>query len=762
VNSHLHVLVVEDLEDDMLLMLRELRRGGYTVDYLRVETSAEMQGALDRQPWDIVIADYTLPKFSAPEALQLLQHQHRDLPFIIVSGTIGEETAVKAMKAGAHDYITKGNLTRLVPAVERELREAQERQKRHEAERALRESEERFRQLAETSPVGIFRTSNDEHCVYVNERWCEITGLSVGEALGTGWIKALHPDDRDFVIAAWNKATQHQTLFRLEHRFQRPDGEVIWVIGQALPERSHGDTVSGYVGTTTDITERKQAEQKIKEQAALIDIASDAIFVRDFSNRILFWNQGAERLYGWSAAEALERDVCTLFGQKQIDQDRDMLQTVLEQGEWQGEFYKQNKSGEEVIVDTRCTLVRDEREQPRSILTVDTDITEKKRLETQFLRAQRLESLGTLASGIAHDFNNLLTPILAISQLLPLKLPQLDEQNQQLIQIVEDNVRRGADLVKQILTFARGGDGRRVPLQIRHLISEVMKVVRQTFPKTIEIRALLATTDLWIVSADPTQLHQILMNLCVNARDAMPNGGVLSLSAENVLIDEAYVRMNPEAHLGSFVAITVADTGIGIPEELLERIFDPFFTTKEVGKGTGLGLSTTLGIVKNHGGFIKVYSEVAHGAQFKVYLPATKQDVTSAAAAPTLLSGHNELILIVEDEPSIQEVTKAALEECNYRTLTARDGIEAISLYAEHKHDISLVLMDIMMPSMDGLTAVRTLRKLNPNVRIVAMSGLVTNNQLAQAIGNSVKAFLPKPYTTQDLIDTLQSVLNMD
>lgn len=760
-NSHLHVLVVEDLEDDMLLMLRELRRGGYTVDYVRVETSADMQAALDRQSWDIVIADYTLPNFSAPEALQLLQRQQRDLPFIIVSGTIGEETAVKAMKAGAHDYITKGNLTRLVPAVERELREAQERQKRHEAEQALRESEERFRQLAETSPVGIFRASKDGLCVYVNDRWCEITGWSADEALGTGWIKALHPDDRDSVPGVWNEAVQHQTMFRLEYRYQHPDGEVSWVIGQALPERS-GGTICGYVGTITDITEHKQAEQKIKEQAALIDIASDAIFVRDFSNRIIFWNQGAERLYGWSTAEALERDVCTLFGQKQINQDRDMLQAVLEQGEWQGEFYKQNKAGDEVIVDTRCTLVRDESGQPRSILTVDTDITEKTRLETQFLRAQRLESLGTLASGIAHDFNNLLTPILAISQLLPLKLPQLDEQNQQLIQIVEDNVKRGADLVKQILTFARGGDGKRVPLQIRHLISEVVKVIRQTFPKTIEIRVLLATTDLWTVSADPTQLHQILMNLCVNARDAMLNGGVLSVSAENVLIDEAYVRLNPEAHLGSFVVITVADTGTGIPEELLERIFDPFFTTKEVGKGTGLGLSTTLGIVKNHGGFIKVYSEAAHGSQFKVYLPATKKDVTSIVAEPMLLSGHNELILIVEDEPSIQEVTKATLEECNYRILTARDGIEAISLYAEHKHDISLVLMDIMMPSMDGLTAVRTLQKLNPNVKVVAMSGLATNSQLAQAIGTSVKAFLPKPYTTQNLIETVQNVLSMN
>ncbi|MGG6270326.1 response regulator [Leptolyngbya sp. AN03gr2] len=638
----LRVLVVEDLEDDLLLMMRELRRGGYVPEYARVETAEEMQAALDRQEWDLVIADYTLPEFSAPGALRLLQGQQRDLPFIIVSGTINEETAVSAMKAGAHDYITKGNLARLIPAIERELREAEERQKRHEAEQALRGS-----------------------------------------------------------------------------------------------------------------------ERKIREQAALLNIASDAIFVRDFSNQITFWNQGAERLYGWSALEAFEQDICTLLRQP-IDQDAELRLAVLEQGEWQGECCKFNKLGQEVIVATRCTLVRDEAGNPNAILTVDTDITEKKQLEAQFLRAQRLESLGTLASGVAHDFNNLLTPILAIAQLLPLKIPDLDESNQQLLQIVEDNVKRGADLVKQILMFARGGEGKRVPLQIRRSISEVVRVIRQTFPKSIEIRILLESNDLWMVSADPTQLHQILMNLCVNARDAMPKGGRLNIAAENIVIDEAYRRMNPEARPGSFVAITVSDTGTGIPAELIERIFDPFFTTKEVGKGTGLGLSTVLGIVKNHGGFIRVYSEMGRGSEFRIYLPAIAQDIAIPIEAPAWLEGQNELILIVEDEPAIQQVTKIALESCNYRTLIANDGIEAISLYVEHQQDIDIVLMDMMMPSMDGITAVRTLQKLNPNVRVIAMSGLATNRQLADTIEGSVKAFLPKPYTTKSLLATLQSVLQGD
>jgi PAS domain S-box-containing protein len=642
-NPHLRVLVVEDLEDDMLLLLRELRRGGYTLDSVRVETPEQMQAALDRQAWDIVIADYTLPTFNALEALKLVQAQQRDLPFIIVSGTIGEETAVAAMKAGAHDYITKGNLARLVPAVERELREAEERQKRHQAERALRES-----------------------------------------------------------------------------------------------------------------------EQKIRDQAALLDIASDAIFVRDLSDRMIFWNRGAEKLYGWSAQEILGQTVDRLLIPQSTVQDNDMLQVVLEQGEWQGELRKLHKSGHEVIVATRCTLVCNDAGQPRSILTVDTDITEKTQLQAQFLRAQRLESIGTLASGIAHDFNNLLTPILAISQLLALKLTDLDEQHQHLLSLIQDNAKRGADLVKRILAFARGGDGKRMPLQIRYLLSEVVQVARQTFPKAIEICTYWLTIDLWTVSADASQLHQVFMNLCVNARDAMPTGGILSLSAENLVIDQANAQLNLDAHPGAYVRVTIADTGTGILPEMLERIFDPFFTTKAIGKGTGLGLSTALGIVKNHGGFIKVESEVEHGSQFQVYLPAIRQETIQPDEASLLLSGNNELLLIVEDEPSIQLVTSTLLAGYNYRILMASNGMEAIALYMQHQHDISLVLMDMMMPAMGGLTAIRTLQTLNPNVKVIATSGWAAHEQLSEATQLGVRAFLPKPYPVKDLLEKIHSVLNMD
>jgi len=761
-NPHFRVLIVEDSEDDMLLTVRELRRGGYTVDYLRVDTPVDMQSALDQQSWDFVIADYTLPTFSALAALQLLQNHKLDIPFIIVSGTIGEDTAVAAMKAGAHDYLIKGKLARLLPAVERELREAAERQKRHAAEQALRESEARYRMLFESNPNPMwvfnletlaFLAVNQAAIAHYGYSREDFLHMTIADILSAENSHSLHQIRADLAL-------EQNHLGVWKHRKQ--DGSLIDVKMLARAFSFAGQQAS--LVLVNDITDRLLAEQKILEQAALLDVATDAILVRDLDHHILFWNQGAEHLYGWSAAEALGRNITDLlYPAEDALPDFGAIQTKLTQlGQWQGELRQVTKSGKPIVVQSRWSFVRDANGNPKSILTVNTDITEKQQLEAQFLRAQRLESLGTLASGIAHDFNNLLTPILAVVQLLPLKLIELDEQSREMLKLVEDSAKRGADLVRQILAFARGAEGKRVALQVRHVLSEVAQVARQTFPKAIEIRLDITTIHLWMVVADATQLHQVLMNLCVNARDAMPHGGILKISAENQQVDDAYAGINLEAHTGTYLVITVADTGTGIPPELVERIFDPFFTTKEVGKGTGLGLSTALGIIKNHGGFIKVYSKVGQGTQFKIYLPTVEDTSTQQSEEIILRSGHGELVLIVDDESLIQQVTKTALEEHNYRTCLASDGIEAIALYAEHKHDISIVLMDMMMPSMDGITAIRTLQKLNPQVKVIATSGLVSNSQLAEASGIGVKAFLAKPYTVSELLDTLYGALNSE
>ncbi|OKH22624.1 hybrid sensor histidine kinase/response regulator [Hydrococcus rivularis NIES-593] len=514
------------------------------------------------------------------------------------------------------------------------------------------------------------------------------------------------------------------------------------------------------VGIGQDITERKRAEQKIYEQAALLEITTNAILVRDRANRIIFWNKGAEQLYGWSAQEAIGKNATDLLYKEATPQIDLALQTVIEKGAWQGELHKITKAGKEVIVESRWTLVRDEAGQPKSILTVDTDITEKKSLESQILRAQRLESLGTLASGIAHDLNNILTPILTTAQLLPLKLPDLDERSLQLLKLLEGSAKRGADLVKQILSFARGVEGKRAVVQVGHLLWEVVKIAKSTFPKSIEIEADIPTHELGTVLADATHLHQVFMNLIVNARDAMLDGGKLTITAKNVVIDENYAKKNLYAKAGRYLAIAIADTGVGMSPEVLDRIFEPFFTTKEVGKGTGLGLSTTLGIIKGYGGFITVRSQVGEGSEFRVYLPQIDDVQKLAEAESQLPRGRGELILVVDDEAAVQEITQTSLEAHGYKVLIAGDGIEAIALYARHKDEIKAVLMDIMMPSMDGTTAIRTLRKFDPHVKVIATSGLVSNEKIIKASGANIQAFLSKPYTLKDLLNVLHEVIS--
>ncbi|PSB46403.1 hybrid sensor histidine kinase/response regulator, partial [Chamaesiphon polymorphus] len=434
------------------------------------------------------------------------------------------------------------------------------------------------------------------------------------------------------------------------------------------------------------------------------------------------------------------------------------MELVLSTGIWQGELTKITSDAKQIIVSSRKSLLRDAAGNPKSILIAETDITEKKQLESQFFRAQRLESLGTLASGIAHDLNNILTPILGIVEILPLQFPDIDDRTQNLLTILNDSTRRGADLVKQILSFTRGVEGKPTCIQVHHLIKEIQRIIKQAFPKNIEA-AFDYSKHLWTIEADSTLIHQVLMNLCVNARDAMPDGGTLTISTENLTLDDNYARIHFDARPGDYIVISIADTGMGIAPELVDRIFDPFFTTKEIGKGTGLGLSTSMGIIKSHGGFISVYSEVGKGTCFKVYLPATDTHETEPQPLLDLPFGHNELILIVDDEISVRSITGTTLETYNYRAITAGDGIEAIALYAEQKKSVAVILLDLMMPSLDTVTTVRTLHKLNPQVKIIAMSGLSTNEQMTQNLKDcGVRTFLAKPFTAEELLNTLAQV----
>ena len=433
-------------------------------------------------------------------------------------------------------------------------------------------------------------------------------------------------------------------------------------------------------------------------------------------------------------------------------------QTVRGAGVWNGELQTRSRSGTPVILDSRWTLMRDANGKPKSILTIDTDITERRKLEQQFLRSQRMESIGTLAGGIAHDLNNALAPIIMSLDLLKMRFP--DEESMDLLGIISSSAQRGADMVRQVLSFARGVEGRQETVQIPPLVEEIAKIANETFLKHIHIRTSLSA-GLWTVIGDPTQLHQVVLNLCFNARDAMTQGGTLTITAGNACIDAHYAGLHDDAKPGNYILLQVEDTGTGMPPEVIEKIFDPFFTTKELGKGTGLGLSTSIAIVKSHHGFLRVDSTPGVGTRFKIYLPAQPGSLPETLADTTvqLPRGDGELILVVDDEPRVRQITQQTLEAFGYRVVLACDGAEAVAVYASRPTEISAVLTDMMMPVMDGPTAILVLRRLNPQLPILAASGLAAQEHVAKAASMGVKHFLPKPYTAESLLTALHGVL---
>ncbi len=630
------ILLIEDNPGDVLLLQESLAEINFVeLEWVHVERMESGLKHLQSEDFDVILLDLVLPDSQGLDTFIQIHEQAPLTPIVVLTGMSDETLALRAMQAGAQDYLVKGQVSGS-DLLLRSIRYAIER-KRIEA--ILHQREQEFRTLAENAPDIIARFDRNLRYLYVNSAVEDATDLSVSDFLG------------------------------------KTNREV------GMPE-------------------------------ALVNQ----------------WEEVLRQVLTTGAPTSIEFEFPTPSGVK---------------------YYQ-----------ARCVPEFTQDGLFSSVLVITRDMTEQKQLESQLLRAQRMESLGTLASGIAHDMNNILAPILVSAQLLPILNPTLNEQSQQLLTIFEDSSRRGADLVKQILTFARGMDGDRTTVQVKHILTELEQIVKSSFPKSIQIVHHFPNQDLWLVSANVTQLHQVFMNLFVNARDAMPNGGTLTISAENRVLDDAYARMNLDAHIGSYLVISFADTGTGISAEHIDRIFEPFFTTKSQGEGTGLGLSTTVGIIKNHGGFITVNSEVGSGTQFQVFLPAVEFTETASEQIPELPYGEGELILVVDDEAYIRETIKMTLEIQNYKVLTASDGVEAIATYTAHQDQIKVVLLDMMMQSMSGPMSIQALQQINPQVKIIACSGVADSDSLLQM--SDLKAFLPKPFTADDLLNTLQRVLKQE
>ncbi len=632
------ILFVEDSRDDVELVLHELGRGGFSPEYAIVDTAEGMRQALARQPWDLVIADHSRPEFDAPEALTVLKESARDLPFIVVSGHIGEDLAVACMKAGANDYLTKDNLARLVPAVERELREAEQRRERREALQALHSTEERYRLLVDNAADVITVVDGQGVITFASPSVSRVLGYAPGEVMRQRWIEFVHPDDVKAVSAGMDEA-----LVR---------------------------------GTTPLITGLR------------------------FRHR-----EGGWRVLEGSVSRLVEPDGSV------------------------------------------------------SLVATARDISERLQLEAQLHQAQKMEAVGRLAGGVAHDFNNLLTVILGYSNLL---LDQLAE-NHLLYQEV-DEIKRAADraasLTQKLLAFSRKQVLSLRPVDLNGIIEGMAEMLRRLIGEDVEL-AMKLQPGLGRTRVDPGQIEQVVMNLAVNARDAMPQGGRLTIQTALVDLDNAYARRRA-VQPGAYVMLAVTDTGVGMDAATQARLFEPFFTTKEPGKGTGLGLSTVYGIVRQCGGNIFVYSEPSHGSSFKIYLPHV-DDETEAKPGGRLTPGEargDESIVLVEDEPLVRNLVSEVLRQNGYQVMEFANGREALSRLRHLRGEIHALVTDVVMPGMSGIELARQLAAGRPGLRILYLSGYTDDLVERQGLLQPGRGFLQKPFTPDTLLRKMREVLD--
>ena len=621
---------------------------------------------------------------------------------------------------------------------------------RKAAEADLRELNSLLRQTHDA----IVAWKPGEGIVSWNDNAEKLYGYSKEEALGRDFASLVSTDFPE-TGEAYLSELKERGRWEGELVQKTKDGRTLVIESrQAISKQAGRPQI--VLATSHDITERREAEERIRQQASLLERTRDAILVCDLDYRIIYWNEGAERTYGWAAEEILGKQVCDVTCGGDRSMMKELQEALTDKDEWQKELAQVRRDGRNINVVSRWTLVRNETGRPDYFLILNSDVSELKQAEEHLFRAQRMESIGTLAGGMAHDLNNILSPILMSVEMLCTD-EGLRDAGEPWLSIIKENTERGADLIKQVLTFARGVKGDRVSVQLKHLVKELVKVLKETFPKHIDIRFNIEP-DLPTVPGDPTQLHQVLMNLAVNARDAMSTGGSLMFEVKQVNIDDDHSRLNADAVPGKYVVVSVEDTGSGMEKAVVERIFDPFFTTKATGKGTGLGLSTSDSIVRSHGGFTNVYSEPGKGSRFSVYLPAEESGADKADPADRSVypKGNGEFVLVVDDEEKILSVTRATLEKFGYRVETALNGEEALKKFKEHGKKFDLVLTDLAMPLMDGEAAIRKLKKIDPDIKVIAASGLASETA---ADDPAIGAFLSKPFTAEVLLKTIAEVL---
>jgi len=637
----LRVLIVEDSPDDAELVVHELRRAGYEPQSRCVEAPQGMGAALDDGQWDIILCDYAMPGFSAPAALAMLKERGLDIPFIVVSGQIGEDTAVEMMRAGAHDYVMKNNLARLAPAVRRELREAEERRRRKQAEEELQASEERYRAVAEDMPVLICRFLPDGEITYVNEAYCKYFAKTSEELVGSSFLSLIPEADRKTVMADISALAVDSPTQSHEHRVIAPDGEARW---------------------------------------------------QRWTNRALF----------------------------------------------------------------------DDRGQPVTYQSIGEDVTERKEIEEQFRQAQKMEAIGRLAGGVAHDFRNQLTVIKGYGERLARLLGD-EEGGRHCTTEILSAVDRSDKLTSQLLAYSRKDALSPRVVRPVDLIGDLAKPLMRMIGEDVRLTAS-APESLSNVMVDPGQFHQAMMNLAVNARDAMPDGGELTIEASEILVDEASADIHPGLHVGSYILITTTDSGAGMDAETVSHVFEPFFTTKDVDKGTGLGLPMVYGFVKQSGGYVTVDSKPDRGTTFSIYLPSTTKAASQAGrrtAGDDAIRGEGR-VLLVEDEEALRAVLVGALREAGYTVMEAGDAREAVPLGEHFDGKIDVLITDVIMPGMSGAVLAAQLTAKRPEMAVIYMTGYAGDTLARRGLDETNAQLMIKPFSPMDMVRKVHEVLKAD
>jgi two-component system cell cycle sensor histidine kinase/response regulator CckA len=625
---------------------------------------------------------------------------------------------------------------------------------------ALRESQHLLAQMQQIARVGTWTWDVAANTVAWSDELFRLYGLEP-QSIAIGYesfLTLIHPNDRAMVDGAVRRAFETHQPFAFDHRIVRPDGTERWLHGrgEVVVEDGH---VTRMVGSSQDITERKRAESELRQQAHIVETISDAVIVMDVDGNVTDWNPAAVRIFGYTKTEMLGRPLRLLNApESEPELDRQVRDAFAREGRWAGEIPFVRKDGVHGVADVIVAVQRDAEGRASSIISVSRDVTERKRLEAQLQQSQKMEAVGRLAGGIAHDFNNMLTAVKAYTEFLLEDLDQADARRTD-VQEIAKAADRAASLTRQLLAFSRKQVLQPRPLDLNDVVESMEKMLRRLIGEDVQIVTRLES-DLQLVEADPSQVEQVIMNLAVNARDAMPQGGTLTIETRNVMLEHVDASWGIDP--GAYTVLTMSDTGVGMDAATREQAFDPFFTTKPVGQGTGLGLSTVYGIVKQSGGHISVYSEPGHGSTFKVYLP----QVSPADSAPILgpamarFPRGSEAIVLVDDDEGVRAVSRRILQRAGYTVLSAPDGVEALRMIGEAGDQVQLLVTDVVMPGLGGRDLVAHVRDTYPDLRVLFVSGYTEEGVRRHGVLDPESAFLEKPFTAERLAQKVREVLD--